>query len=229
MAENKFTPPPTKSFVTPKGTFKFPHLTEADFGTDAYPIVNGEFNLRLVMDAAGLDSLKASMADFLPAAKEYVKAMDAKRKPPARDKSPLNWSDVGSAEYDKEDSPTGNFEVKIKTAASGKNKKTGKVWNREVLFIDAKRQPFKPDSVWGGITGRVKVTARAYFVEGSGAAGISLFLELVQIIDLVAAGGSAANTDGFDDEDGFEAPAGGFADEPSKADVPSGSEEPSDF
>ena len=44
-----------------------------------------------------------------------------------------------------------------------------------------------------------------YFIPGSGAAGIKLRLNAVQVIDLVSGGGRDAEGFGFEKEDGYEA------------------------
>lgn len=206
MSDNKKAVAPRVSLVTPRGVFKYPHLIEPDYGTAEYPIKNGEFNLRLVLDRDGTAALLASVSKVITEGKEWAKGEDAKRKPAARAKSPLNFMTLGTPVYDSDDQETDAMEFKIKTAASGADRKTGKVWHKKVHFIDAQRAGFSPPSVWGGTVGKVKVTASAFFIPGSGMAGVSLYLEVVQIIELVEAGGSSADTTGFDDEDGYIAP-----------------------
>jgi len=218
MSETKVVVP-RASVVTPRGSFKYPHLVDPDYGTDAYPIPKGEFNVRIVLDQDSSAAFLASINTVIIEGIEWARGEDAKRKPAARAKSPMNFMTVGTPVYDSEDRETGAMEFKIKTAASGADRKSGKVWNKKVNFIDAKRAGFTPASVWGGTVGKIKATASAFFIPGSGMAGISLYLEVVQILELVEAGGSVADTAGFDDEDGYSAPED-TADSTAEEDVP---------
>ena len=67
------------------------------------------------------------------------------------------------------------------------SKKTGKKWTRKPSLFDAKGTILKnAPPIWGGTVGKVafSVTEGGYFVPGTGAAGISLSLEGVPIIEL---------------------------------------------
>lgn len=206
MANNKKVYPPRKNFVTPKGVFKYPHLIEPDYGTEKYPKHSGEFNLKLSLTEDEAIKFKAEHSELIQQTKEWLQGEDEKRKPLVRKQMPLNFLGMGSPVYDDQDKETGEFELKIKTTASGKNAKTGLDWTRKVNFIDSKRAVFQPESVWGGTVGKVKVTAQGYFIAATGIAGISMYLEAVQILELVSSN-SGGNADGFEDEDGgFEAP-----------------------
>jgi len=107
--------------------------------------------------------------------------------------------------FDKEtEEPTGQYEFRFKTAASGVNKK-GERWERTVPIFDAKGKPVKNlKEIWSGTVGKVAYSVSPYFVAGSGAAGITLYLEAVQIIELNAGGGRSASEFGFSEEDGFD-------------------------
>ena len=37
--------------VSPKAPFRYPKLTEPDYGTDDYPIAGGQYSVQLVLDA----------------------------------------------------------------------------------------------------------------------------------------------------------------------------------
>ena len=96
---------------------------------------------------------------------------------------------------------------------SGIAKKTGKEWKRYPQLIDAKLQPIKKGTaIWGGSTVRISADIVPYFKPADGEYGISRFLEGVQVIELVSAGGRSAKDMGFDEEDGYEG-ANDFSDE----------------
>jgi len=92
-------------------------------------------------------------------------------------------------------------------AASGEVKngpKKGQKWSRKPMIFDAAGQPMRkvPD-IYGGTIGRVRFSLRPYFIKGTGAAGLKLALEAVQIIDLVSGGQRSASSCGFEAEEGY--------------------------
>src|SRR5699024_3019131 len=88
-----------------------------------------------------------------------------------------------------------------------KGPRKGRRWNRKPQFFDAKGKPMlKVPDIWGGTVGKVSFSfvTDGYFIPGTGACGISLQLEAVQIIDLVSAGQRSADDYGFGEEEGYE-------------------------
>ena len=205
--------------VSPKGTFKYPHLNTPDYGTDEYPKEGGEYNVKLILNAGEAEAFREVFSDLHELADTLGKAADKKRKPPSRKKNPYTLNEIGNDVYDENDEPTGDVEFSFKTKASGKDAKTDKVWNKVLPIFDAKAKTIEDcDAIYGGTIGKLSFTAKAYWIAGQGMAGVSLYLNGAQIIDLVTGGGSAtAEGMGFGEEDGYEAPEednGGFDEEP---------------
>lgn len=200
-------------FTSPKGPFKFPKIKEPDYGTKDYPKPEGEYSTKLVLKAASpeaksfIKSLTPAYEEALAAAREEFKAL----KPETRKKlKEITVNPLFTELLDKEtEQPTGEIEFKFSMKASGEYKKgpkAGQRWTRKPDVFDAKgnRIPKCPD-VWGGTIGRVSFEASPYFIPATGAAGLSLKLTGIQIVELVSGGSKSAKDHGFEaDEDGYE-------------------------
>ncbi|TPI67582.1 DUF2815 domain-containing protein [Mesorhizobium sp. B3-1-3] len=138
-------------------------------------------------------------------------------------------NDLFTVLYDQEtEEETGDVEFKFKMKASGefkKGPKEGQFWTRRPDLFDArgakikgiqkrdnKGNPIKDKAgkptftfpnIWGGTIGKVSFATRPYFVAGTAAAGLTLMLAGVQIIDLVSEGERSANSYGFGEEEGY--------------------------
>lgn len=188
------------SGTSPKGVFKYPHLTNVDFGTDEYPKKNGEFNVKLIMSAEDAEAFRETLAEVHDKADELGKEQDKKRKPAARKKAPYSLNEIGNPVYDEDENETGEVEFNFKTAASGET--DGKRWKRKLTIFDATGKRLKNcPPIWGGTLGRVAFSAAPYFVASSGAAGVALYLDAVKVLELVSAGEKSADAYGFGDED----------------------------
>lgn len=205
-------------FTTPKGKFLYPKLVEVDYGTDKFKKPEGEYNVKLILQADDpatkefLAKLQPTYQEALSEGKVHFDALPvAKRKELKKLKEGALYQDV----YDKEtEEPTGEIIIGFKMKASGtysKGPKTGQKWHRKPVIFDAKGLRIeKPPAIWSGTIGRVSFSARPYWLPKDGQAGLTLYLEAVQIIDLVTSGGASASQHGFDEEDGYqfeEAPA----------------------
>lgn len=194
------------TFTSPRGVFLFPHLVDPDYGTDEYPKKDGEYNVTLKLSAREaqplIDQLESLHREAVAMGEEKFKEL----KPAIKKKlGELKVNDLFTEEYDKEtEEPTGNLLFKFKTKASGVTKK-GKPWERTLPIFDAKGTKFSPDSIWGGSEGRVSFAAAPYFVPGQGMAGVTFYLNAVQILELRAGGAASADAFGFGEEEGFEA------------------------
>lgn len=225
MADNKR--PKNVTGTTPRGVFKFPHLNKPDYGNEAFPKPNGEYKVQLILSEADAQPLIDKLQPIHDKAVEDGKEEFSKLKVEARKKlKELAVNDMYSIEYDRDtEEPTGNVIFKFTMAASGKSKK-GDTWTRKPALFDAKGKPMlKCPDIWGGTEGRVSFEVSPYFIPGTGAAGIKLRLNAVQIIDLVSGGQRDAGAYGFGEEDGYEAddsaPAdddNGFKDESGSSD-----------
>lgn len=219
MAQYKKNP----AFVSPKGTFKYPRLNEPDYGNDKFPKPNGEYSVQLVMKVDEAQELVAKLQPLYDEAMLEAETKFKELKVEQRKKlGEVTKNDLFSTIYDEEtEEPTGEVSFKFKMTASGIAKKTNKQWSRQPTIFDAKGAPMKnAPSIWGGTTGKVAFEVVPYFVAGTGAAGLSLRLNAVQIIDLVSGGGRSAGAHGFGEEDGYtheepDADSSGFSNESS--------------
>lgn len=203
--------------TTPRGVFKFPNLVTPDYGTKDFPKPAGEWNVRLILEAEEAQALiKKLQPEFdkakMKAEEEFAKLPIATRKKLKE----VTLNDFYTEVYDKDtEEPTGQYEFRFKSAASGVNKDKKK-WERKVALFDAKGVPIKKiAAIWGGTVGKVSFTASPYFIPGTGAAGLSLRLEAVQIIELSAGGSRNASEYGFGEEEGYDSTedSAGFTDE----------------
>lgn len=196
------------SFVSPKGTFRYPSLTAPDYGNDKFPKPDGEYKVQLILTEKEAAPLIAKLQPIYDAAiaegKEKFKELKVEQR---KKLGALKENDLYQVEYDQQtEEPTGNLIFKFTMAASGKSKKTGDVWTRKPAIFDAKGTPMKtPPAIWGGTVGKVSFEASPYFIPGTGAAGLKLRLNAAQIIDLVSGGARDAGAYGFGEEEGYEA------------------------
>ncbi len=200
MADKKKTK--FKTYVSPRGTFKYPKLTEPDTKfKDA-----GEYSVTLVCDPADKD-VQALIDKIDKGAAECLAKAKAGEKAPAKKKK---WESKYLPHKDGEDEdgePTGNVEFKFNMTASGVAKKTGKPWKRTPALFDSKGKPLPADvSIWGGTVGFVAFQMVPYNQTIQTGASVKLALEAVQVVSLVSGGHKDADGYGFGEEDGYDAP-----------------------
>lgn len=199
--------------VTPAGKFRFPKLTEPDYGNKKFPKPDGEYSVQLVFDAesAGAKEMIEKLTPHYEAALAEAEEAFAKLPVGTRKKlGKVSANDLFTTLYDKEtEEPTGEIMFKATMKASGVVKKDGprkgKKWTRSPIIFDAKgARMAKAPSIWSGTIGKVSAEISPYFIPGTGAAGLKLNLEAVQIIDLVSDGQRSASSYGFGEEEGYE-------------------------
>jgi hypothetical protein len=204
-----------EAIVTPAGIAKYPRLNTPD--TKFKP--EGEYKVTLILSEkdkgveAFLQKIRQAEADAL---KEF---------PAKKGKKQKVADSVIKAHLDENgDQVDGKVEVTAKTKASGVSKK-GEKWERKVPMFDAKCHPVKDAKVGSGSKLKINVTPAAYDSPAVGV-GVALYLNSVQIIDLVEfKGGQDAASQGFEEEEGeFTAPESGFEDESSEGDDESSDE-----
>lgn len=206
--------PKLPAFKTGKCTFKWPHLDKLspDMGTDDYPKPDGEFNVKGVFDAKAASALKAKLKDTYEAAIAEGKKAYAALKPEVRKKleakGGFTANPLGTDVFGEDEQETGEVAFTFKRAASGTFKsgpQEGQKWKASVDVFDASGKPMAGSKIWSGTTGYIAFEASPYFVAGQGAAGLSLRLQAVQVLDLVTAGGGkSASGYGFGAEEGYE-------------------------
>lgn len=204
MANKK---PKNPEFVSPRGTFRYPKLTEPDYGTDEFPKPDGEYSVRLILSQADAQPMLDKLQPMLDAAIADAEAKFKELPVASRKKlKAVTVNELFQEEYDQDtEEATGNFIFKFAMKASGVTKDK-KPWSRKPVIFDAKgKKLVNPPPVWGGTEGKVAFEVRPYFITGTGAAGLKLGLNAAQIIELVSGGGRDAEGYGFGEEDGFAA------------------------
>ena len=190
----------------PRATAKWPKLTEPDYGTKDYPKPDGEYSVKLVWDEndpALLAFQKRIQPYFDEAEKNAQAEFDALKKPQRDKLGSLKMNPVFTPIYDADDNPTGQVEMKMTMKASGEVKKgprAGKKWQRKPALFDALGRPIKSKvEIWGGSELIVSFTFQegGYFIAGTGAGGLKLQLEAVQIVTLRQGGERSASDYGF--------------------------------
>lgn len=193
--------------TTPAGIAKFPHLNTPDTKWKK----EGQYKVTLVLEesAPGVEKF----LKFLRDAEAEVKN-DA-RKSPKTAKYQLASAirpHVKKDDEGNEEEVEGFVEVSFKTTATG-TRNDGSKWERKVRMFDAKGNPTNA-KVGSGSKLKVSFTHEPYIAAASRSYGIALYLEAVQVLELVEFGGSAKAQDfGFGEEEGFETDGSEFSEE----------------
>lgn len=211
--------PKKPTFTSPKGVFLFPSITKPDYGNDQFPKPAGEFKTQLVLSREAaqpmIDKLQPLYDEAIAEGEDKFSKLKIEQRKKLKS---FTANELFQEEYDKvTEEPTGNVIFKFATVASGVNAK-GDAWTRKIPVFDAKGKPLaKPPAIWGGTIGKVSFEASAYFIPGTGAGGLKLYLTAAQIIELRSAGQRDASGYGFGEEEGFSGEdaqdEGGFGDE----------------
>lgn len=212
-----------RKIVSNKGVAVFPHLITPDDKWDkpAYKVSVRQLPEDAADVIAAVDELiegmKAGKTEFLreEEAVRLTKAIKAKKLTVSKDLPYAEETDKDSGEL------TGFTLLKFKANPEFKDSKTGEIIKRKIKFIDAAKEPFRPESLWGGSVLRVRAALMPW-VNAKNECGVKLGIDLVQVIELVEGGGGKVDTGGFDEEDGYSAPRG--ADEPTQAPARDGGE-----
>lgn len=179
----------SKPIVHVRGTAIWPHLNTPDTKFKD----EGEFHTKLRITADQAQPL----IDAYTAMQEAEMAAVQKAKKGKRAKA----ADLPvQPEYDDETGEeTGNFILRAAMKASGKNRKTGKAWQRQLPLFDSQGKP-AADFIKSGSEIVVAFTP-AVWANPKAEVGVKLYLEGVQIINL-AGGGASASGLGFGAVDG---------------------------
>ena len=208
MANDKVKP---IKMITPKGAFIWPRLNEPDYGNEKFPQPDGQFSvqLRVRADDPEVVAMIAKLQPLLDSAIAEGKRKFAELKVDQRKRlKDISINPLFSTVYDKEtEEPTGEIEFKFAMKYSGETKKgpnAGKKWTRTPALFDAKGKPMKA-AVYSGTTGKISfsVMPDGYFIAGTGAVGLKLGLEAVQVILLSNGRDRTADAYGFGAEEGY--------------------------
>jgi hypothetical protein len=187
-----------KEIITPIGVFKYAHLNKPDTKFNA----DGEYKVTLILDKDE-DSTKALIKKLDALHKEAFEA-GVEQFEEANGKAKAAWKKKGITEpvlndyyddeVDDEGNPTGNIELKFKTKAQFKDRKTGEMKKKTVPLIDGKGQTIptkKRPLVYGGTEGRIAFATNAAFIPKGADVYLGLYINSVQITKLVSGGGGA--------------------------------------
>lgn len=171
--------------VTPIGIAQYPYLTSPD--TKFNP--DGEYRVNLILDPSDpgvqefLEKLEELAEEAVEAEREKLRSAAKNPKLGEKAASQVQPQEPYSEELDSEGEPTGRFIVKFKSKAKVK-RKDGSEFSIAPKLFDAQGKPWNlEETVMGGARIRVNFTPRGYYVAGTKAAGISLQLNAVQIIE----------------------------------------------
>lgn len=216
------------SMVSPRITFRFPKLTEPDYGTKEFPKDAGEYSVQGLMQADSAEArqflakLQPHYDEAISEAKVAFKGLKVETR---KKLGEVKVNDLYTTLYDQEtEEPTGEISFKFAMPASFKVKKgkdEGKIIHTKPAIVDAKGVSMrKVPAIWGGTIGKVSFELSPYFIPGTGVAGLKLRLVGAQIIDLKTAGERSASSMGFGVEEGFS--SADIVDEDADGDNPYG-------
>jgi len=219
MADEKKKPNP--KFTTPRAVFKYPRLDKPDYGSDQFPVPSGQFGTKAIFRLAD-PAVQALIAKLQPLHDEAVRlgneAFGLLKKEQQKKLGQLKVNDLFTEILDQTTGePTGDiefsFKVKYKSEVK-KGKNAGKTWYRYPALFDARgaamnaydengKPTLQAPAIWGGSEGKLTFDTRPYFVNGTGACGLSYTLLAAQIIKRVVGSAGTANDYGFSAEDGY--------------------------
>ena len=208
------------NIITPAGIAVWPKLNTPDEYKGKFT-----FNTKLVIDPEedGLvnkqprnlieaaherrdELLAKTRAELLEQAAEAKAAKKgAKAKELAEKAASLEAVDFGKPETDEETGEeTGKLVISAKTNATYKDKK-GVERDRKVTIFDARGKKLaEAPQIGSGSTLKVAASMVPYYMPKDNIVGVTLYLDAVQIIDLVTfGGGRSAEAYGFGEEDGY--------------------------
>lgn len=185
---------------TPKGVAVFPYFNTPDtkFDKDGS---GGHYKtgLRLSKDAAQplIDQIDQLMQESSEEAAKEPKNKIAKGKKPKQADPPYKF------EVDNDGNETGFVVINFKAKAMGK-RKDGTTYPRNLFVCDAAGKPIdtKKVRIYGGSEIKVGFIPAKFYTAAVGA-GVTLYLEGVQVIALKTGGSHSASSLGFEAEEGF--------------------------
>lgn len=206
--------PEYKKVRTERGTLLFCRTTVPDTKYKA----SGEYTATIKLTDADSLELRQQIDALHEAQYEHAKAELLAMKDKAAAKRKLDKLTKGALPYtedlDKETGePTGSFLFKFKMAAEFKDRKTGETrFMRPIIFNTAGRKA--PDStvINNGSVGKISGSISPYYIDGTGAAGVSLKMEAIQVIK--SSKSFDADHFGFTAEDDGEEGGGDSSGEP---------------
>lgn len=195
-----------KGFTTPIGTLAFPvFLDEPDtkFAADNDENDKGEFKSRLIVSESDSEGFRNQVDEMYSNYIESLKEELGKKKiKTSLDNLPY------FPELDDDDEPTGNYVFRFKLTARV-NTRDGRFFDQAPRLFDASNNHMiESPNVGPGTKCRIAGVINPWYNGGKGA-GLSLWLQGVQIIELHEKGNLMRDGEdfGFSKTSGFEAPA----------------------
>lgn len=188
-----------QKLTTPLGTIKYSNLIKPN--TKFNP--DGEYSIDLLLeDASEFEARLKALAE--DARKTLMASAQDGKAQKAIEKAELHYP--LKPEEDEDGNETGKSILKAKKKLKGA-KKDGTAFETRVLLFDAEGKEIKGDPKAGrGSKVRVAVTVAPFFSASTKKVGITLWLEAVQIVELIEYGaGGSASSFGFTKEDGYKA------------------------
>ena len=185
--------------TSPAGTAAYAWLTKPDTKFNA----DGDYKTNLIVPEADAASFIGKLEELRDEYQgDVLENTDDKAKVSKLKK--YNVADVYEEEMDEEGEPTGNVIFKFKQRAVIRPK--GKdPFEKTVALFDAKGKKLSGVNPGGGSRIKVSFEPVGYCMDSTKTFGLSLRLNAVQVIELVAFGGEQnAEGYGFGEEEGFE-------------------------
>lgn len=197
---------------SPKLSAVWPKLDKPDYGSKQFPDPDGKFKTRArgSLEAAPIQALIRKLQPLHDAAIQEAEEKFKQLKVETRKKlGSVTVNPLYTTLYDQEtEQETGEIEFSFSRKASGtfkKGPKAGQKWSHKLAVFDAAGKLMaKVPEIWSGSVIKVQFTASPYFIPGTGAAGLALNLEGVQLLELVKGGERSAKDFGFGAEEGYE-------------------------
>lgn len=181
-----------QQIVTPAGTAYYAHL----FKPAVFEGKTGDYEISVVFPKSYTEKLKGMIDKVLAQAEESPEFKGKKFTRPL----------LGYQEKDEDDEVfKGATVFKFKMKPEGTNRKTGETFKRKVAVFDASKALVKDVNIGNGTTVKICATIAPYHTSKT-VHGVGLYMEAVQIIDLVEwTGEKSADSYGFEEEDGYVA------------------------
>lgn len=225
---------PRIKLVTPRGTLRYPKLNQINYGTEKYPVKDGNFETEIILDKTDPEFavLEGKLAPLYAQAKELADKAWADLPVAARKelqgkgvKGPILRPLVKDMYDDKTEELLSTARMKLKMPAGGIRKngpKAGTAWFMRPAAIDAKGTPLplfldngqphpKARRIYNGTLARLgfeidtnKDGGIGYFVAGDATYGIRATMQVVRILKYGSAQGVNAAAYGFEDEEGYD-------------------------
>lgn len=191
--------------VTPAGIARFPYLTQPDtkFNSD------GEYKVNLLLDPSEpdvqelLEKLDELTAEAVEKAKEELIEKAKTKKAGEKAAAAVETHEPYRNAEDEDGEETGQIELRFKSKAQFKDRKTDKIVQRVIRLFGPDGKPLEEGTaVYGGAVIKVNFSPVPFYAAATKTAGITLQINAVQVIEF--ASGADASFYGFDAVEGAD-------------------------